>query len=399
MNIKNINIEKFNEPYRFNIVNMNNEELVKLGLEPLYLIAYPQYINLEGNIFYGGNLHYECDLSNDIESILHVMNSNVYDREKNIYGFLSDNYRICFQIYNHQIFFSDSMSLSVYKNNSIIKNMVNKKFNLSEEFYEPTVEEIYQDYGWEYFMRVRKKYGDNYEYYHLNLTPHEYFKMMISSKQRTLRPYTNPNELTGYDLRNWLNYNANIFFDCKCSRDITGAYNQEVMEFINSLLETKLDIYNCFNQLAKQSKEWKKTVKELLISLGVYSEYIKKELTCEEVFDNLGAFDERNHWDIMFNRASHDMLVQFVGFDKIETQLSKTITTSKTNIYDEFFNLLIMEYNIVQIPKLIFDEEMQHFRWIYPNEFINSGVNRECEEDIKLIKKYVPYNERYKYFK
>lgn len=89
----------------------------------------------------------------------------------------------------------------------------------------------------------------------------------------------------------------------------------------------------------------------------------------------------------------------FFGFDKIETQVKKTITTSKPNIYEEFFNLMIMDYEIVQLPKLVFDEDTQKFRWIYPNEFINTEINREFEEEIKLIKKYVPYNERYKYLR
>lgn len=89
----------------------------------------------------------------------------------------------------------------------------------------------------------------------------------------------------------------------------------------------------------------------------------------------------------------------FFGFDKIETQVKKTITTSKPNIYEEFFNSLIMDYEIVQLPKLVFDEDTQKFRWIYSNEFINTGINREFEEEIKLIKKYVPYNERHKYLR
>lgn len=93
------------------------------------------------------------------------------------------------------------------------------------------------------------------------------------------------------------------------------------------------------------------------------------------------------------------MLVQLIGLDKIETQLPNTITTSKSNIYEEFFNPLVMGYDIVQLPRLIFDAERQQLRWIYPDQFINTGINRECEEEIKLIKKYVSYEERYKYLK
>lgn len=193
--------------------------------------------------------------------------------------------------------------------------------------------------------------------------------------------------------------NANIFADHTCSRETTGVYNQETMDLINSLLETKFDIYNFFDSFSKQAKDWQDTVKKLLMEFRVYSEFVKKEVVNENPFDNDNMFDESIHWSIMFYKASFDMLVQFVGLDKIETQVFKTITTTKPNIYEEFFNPLVMGYHVVQLPKLIFDEENQQFRWIPPNEFITSGINRECEREIKLIKKYVPNEKRYLYLR
>lgn len=393
-------LDKINKPYRFNMVNLNNEKFTKLGLEPLYLVVYPQYINLENNIFYNNGIaHYECKLSNDIERILKIMNSNVYGRYEDVFGFLNDDYPIRFQIYNKQIVFSNSMALSVYKNNLNIRNEINRKYNLEDKFYEPTQEEMYQDYGYEYFKKNYMEFGKNFEYCRLNLTPQEYFNLMISSKRQELRSYTNPDELNAHDLRHWLNYNANIFANHTCSRETTGVYNQETMELINSLLETKLDIYNFFDSFSKKANDWQNAVKKLLIEFGVYSEFIPKEIDNDNPFYNEGVFDERNHWDKMFHKASFDIFVQFIGFDKIETQLSKTITTSKPNIYEEFFNPLVMGYNIVQLPRLIFDEESQQFRWISPNEFVNSGINRECENEIKLIKKYIPYEKRHLYLR
>ena len=398
MTISSSNLNKLNGSYEFNMVNYNDEKFKKLGLEPLYLKVYPRYIDLEGNIFYSNLGHYECNLSNDIIKILKVMNSNLYDRFEHVYGFLNDDYPVRFSIYNNQIFFSDPMSLSVYKNNLNIRNEINKKFNLKDDFYEPTIKEIYQDYGYEYFKKWHTKYGNNLEYYNLNLTPQEYFELMISSKNQELSPYKNASELNAHDIRNWLNYNANIFMDFKCSWDTTGVYNEETKNFINSILQTKLDIYNFFHRFSKQANDWQKVVKELLISFNVYTEFVKKE--CDDPFNSFcDNYAERSYWDAMFMKASFDMLIQFIGFDKVETQLSKTITTSKSNVYEEFFNLLIMEYNVVQLPRLVFDEETQHFRWIYPNEFINSGINRECENEIKLIKKYIPYEKRYLYLK
>ena len=49
-----------------------------LNCKPLYLTVYPKYINLQGNIFYGGLTHYECNLHHDIEKILGVMDSKLY---------------------------------------------------------------------------------------------------------------------------------------------------------------------------------------------------------------------------------------------------------------------------------------------------------------------------------
>ena len=46
------------------------------------------------------------------------------------------------------------------------------------------------------------------------------------------------------------------------------------------------------------------------------------------------------------------------GYSKIETTISRTITTSVDNTYEEFFNYLLMDFNIVQIPKLMYDEKI-----------------------------------------
>ncbi len=390
------NISKLNEPYCFNLVNSNDANLQQAGLEPLYITVYPQYINLEGHILYGGINHYECNLANDIARILRIMNSNTYGRFDDVCGFLNDDYPIRFKIYNHQIFFDDLASLSVYKNCSDIRNLINQKYHLKDDFYEPTREEIYQDYGWEYFHKNHHLYGTNIEYGHLNLTPQEQFNLLISSKMQELMPYTDPNDLTGNDLRKWLNYNANVFQNYTFSRKKKGVYNQEAMELINSLLETKRDVYNFFASFSKQTTDWQASIIQLLKEVGVYTEFKKQKPTVSDIFGG-DLYAERSYWDSMFFRASWDILVQFIGLDKIETQLSKTITTSKSNIYKEFFNFLILDYQIVQIPRLIFDNSTG-FKWVNPQEF-NLGIDKELEDEVRLIKKYVPYNERDKYFK
>ena len=63
------------------------------------------------------------------------------------------------------------------------------------------------------------------------------------------------------------------------------------------------------------------------------------------------------------------------GYSKIETTISRTITTSIDNIYEEFFNYLLMDFNIVQIPKLMYDEKNNDFIFSFPSlllPFINT---------------------------
>ena len=67
-----------------------------------------------------------------------------------------------------------------------------------------------------------------------------------------------------------------------------------------------------------------------------------------------------------------DYLVQLLNYDKVE-RLPRTITTSKVNIYEAFFNYLIMEFTISQIPRVSFDATVGDFNFIYQNNFIQHG--------------------------
>ena len=96
-------------------------------------------------------------------------------------------------------------------------------------------------------------------------------------------------------------------------------------------------------------------------------------------------------------RTISDVMVLMLGFDKVE-RIRRTITTTKPNINEAFFNYILMDFNIYQIPKLVYNEE-NIFSIQSQNAFIKNGIERECEEEIKIIKKYIPLNERSKYFR
>ena len=56
-----------------------------------------------------------------------------------------------------------------------------------------------------------------------------------------------------------------------------------------------------------------------------------------------------------------DFAVEMIGFDKIENKTRKTITTSKSNIYETFFNYYLMDFDINIKPRYIYDKNSQEF--------------------------------------
>lgn len=96
----------------------------------------------------------------------------------------------------------------------------------------------------------------------------------------------------------------------------------------------------------------------------------------------------------------NDFLVQLIGLDKVENKWAKTITTSRLNINETFFNYKIMDWNIKQMPRFVINKEEGKIKLLDQSNFLRTnsiGNEREYEEEINLIKKKVPYNERHKY--
>lgn len=53
-------------------------------------------------------------------------------------------------------------------------------------------------------------------------------------------------------------------------------------------------------------------------------------------YKNYGFLDEKLKNSKIFKDISNDLLVMMFGYSKIETTISRTITTSIDNIYEEF---------------------------------------------------------------
>lgn len=117
-------------------------------------------------------------------------------------------------------------------------------------------------------------------------------------------------------------------------------------------------------------------------------------------FIKLETYAKNNALDFLKDIDYNDFLVKLVGLDKIENKCFKTITTSRLNINESFFNYKIMNWDIRQIPKYVINKETKKIQLLEQSNYISinsTGKEREYEEEIELIKKKVPYEERYKY--
>lgn len=94
----------------------------------------------------------------------------------------------------------------------------------------------------------------------------------------------------------------------------------------------------------------------------------------------------------------NDIYVQYLGYHRVE-RLPKTITTSEFKIYETFYNYFLNDFNVVRIPKMIYSDDEKMYKEYRLNEFLVPESELILKDEIESIKKMVPSNERYKYYR
>ncbi len=89
-----------------------------------------------------------------------------------------------------------------------------------------------------------------------------------------------------------------------------------------------------------------------------------------------------------------DILVQSCDYDSIESQLYRTITTSKFNIYETFYDYILHDYKVVQIPKKIYDEREERYLNYSQPDFMITDRELRLKQELNSICKLVPLEER-----
>ena len=87
-------------------------------------------------------------------------------------------------------------------------------------------------------------------------------------------------------------------------------------------------------------------------------------------------------------------------YDKFFYNTPRVITTSNSDIYERFYNYLLMDWEIYKVPRFVFNNETKMYE--LEDDTLNTfrqEKNEEIKDEIQSIKKLVPPNERNKFFK
>lgn len=102
--------------------------------------------------------------------------------------------------------------------------------------------------------------------------------------------------------------------------------------------------------------------------------------------------------DIQLLNLLKEVFISYLGYHSVE-RIPRTITTSEFKIYETFYNYLLNDFNIFQIPKMIYDQDKKMYVEQKQNEFFVPDSELRLKEEIQSIKKLVPKKERYKYYR
>lgn len=90
--------------------------------------------------------------------------------------------------------------------------------------------------------------------------------------------------------------------------------------------------------------------------------------------------------------------VQYMYYHLIE-RCNKGITTCDLKPYETFYNYLLNDFIIHQIPRMIYDESKKIYVPYEQKHFLVPDSELRLKEEIQAIKKLIPLNERKKYYR
>lgn len=92
------------------------------------------------------------------------------------------------------------------------------------------------------------------------------------------------------------------------------------------------------------------------------------------------------------------VIVQYMHYHLVE-RCNKGITTCNLKPYETFYNYLLNDFTIHQIPCMIYDNNKKMYIPYEQNQFLVLDSELRLKEEIQAIKKLVPLSKRAKYYR
>lgn len=104
-------------------------------------------------------------------------------------------------------------------------------------------------------------------------------------------------------------------------------------------------------------------------------------------------------YDCYKRKLYTDFMVYLLSFDKVETAMRETITTTNPSPHIRFFNYYLMDWNIIEKPPMKYNSDTGLFEYDYNNSYLRNSEDREAENEINDIKAKVLKKERPLFFR
>jgi len=212
----------------------------------------------------------------------------------------------------------------------------------------------------------------------------EFVKIRLKELRKNVERLRNKNLTYRLDKYNLMDYDLLCFFkncyDNGIFNDGFGKYVRLISDYKFSE-EFMLPIYEKRKKLYPREKNEK------------FDEY-NNRIPINLQFD----YQYEKYIDSMILDLLKEVFISYMGYHSVE-RTPRTITTSSFKIYETFYNYLLNDFTIYQLPKMIYDNEKKMYIENKQNEFLIPDSELRFKEEIESIRKRVPLEERSKYYR
>lgn len=93
-----------------------------------------------------------------------------------------------------------------------------------------------------------------------------------------------------------------------------------------------------------------------------------------------------------------DVMISYMGYHYV-ARTPRTIYTSDTNVNETFYNYLLNDFNIISLPKMIYNPSLKMYEKYERSPFLVSDREERLGMELNAIRKKIPRNERTQFYR